>query len=222
MPRLDRDGDVCLLHLGDDENRFHPDWVAALDRLLDDVPTEPPAALVSHATGKFWSNGLDLDWLESHPGEAAAYAESVHALLGQFLTLPVPTVAAVQGHAFAAGAILALAHDWRVMRGDRGFFCLPEVAIRIPFTVGLDALIRAKLPIPAAFEAMTTGRRYGGWDAAEAGIVTQAVAAEDVLDAAIERARSLATTAGPTLGTMKARMFAAVTDALAVPFTTAH
>jgi len=66
-------------------------------------------------------------------------------------------IAALQGHTFAAGAMLALAHDQRVMRSDRGFFCFPEVDIGIPFTVGMNALITARLSARVAHEAMTTG-----------------------------------------------------------------
>ena len=69
----------------------------------------------------------------------------MHALFGKMLALPVPTVAAIQGHCFAAGAMLAVAHDFRVMRADRGFFCLPEVDIHIPFTPPMAALIQARL-----------------------------------------------------------------------------
>ena len=58
--------------------------------------------------------------------------------------------------------MLALAHDFRVMRADRGYFCFPEVDIRIPFTPGMAALIQAKLTPQAAVAAMTTGRRFGG------------------------------------------------------------
>jgi Delta3-Delta2-enoyl-CoA isomerase len=216
MPRLDRDGEVRLLHLGDDENRFTPDWLASAHTLLDEVAAVPaPVALVTVAGGKFWSNGLDLDWLGSHLDEAPTYVAEVQGLLAKLLTLPVPTVAAIQGHCFAAGAMLALAHDWRTMRADRGFFCLPEVDIGIPFTVGMDALIRAKLPIAASVEAMTTGRRYGGADAEAAGIVTTAAGEEAVLTSALEVARPLAAKAGATLGTIKARMFTDVVARLA-------
>jgi enoyl-CoA hydratase/carnithine racemase len=215
MPHLDRDGDVCLLNLGDDENRFSADWLTTVRALVDEVAATPaPVALVTVADGKFWSNGLDLDWLISNPDAAPAYITDVQALLARLLTLPVPTVAAIQGHCFAAGAMLSLAHDWRTMRADRGFWCLPEVDLGIPFTVGMDALIRAKLPVATAVEAMTTGRRYGGADAAAAGIVTAALDEGEVVAGAMERAQPLAAKAGATLGTIKARMFAGVVAAL--------
>ena len=71
-----------------------------------------------------------------------AYVADAQALLARMLALPIPTVAAVTGHAFGAGSMLATAHDWRVMRADRGFFCFPEVDIRLPFTPGMAALVR--------------------------------------------------------------------------------
>lgn len=209
MPTLDRDGDVYLLHLGDDENRFNPDWVGAVSGLLDEVAAAPePRALVTTAGGKFWSNGLDLEWMGANTGEVPAFVPRVHALFGQMLALPVPTVAAIQGHCFAAGAMLAVAHDFRVMRADRGFFCLPEVDIHIPFTAPMAALIQARLSKATAHEAMTTGRRYGGADAAAAGIADAAVAEDDVVGAAVERAAALAAKHGPTLGAIKEGMYA--------------
>ena len=144
----------------------------------------------------------------ANTGEVAAFVPTVHALFGKMLALPVPTVAAIQGHCFAAGAMLAVAHDFRVMRADRGFFCLPEVDIHIPFTPGMSALIQARLAPQVAHEAMTTGRRYGGTDAVAAGIVDATAAEGAVLDAAVERAAALAGKASPTLGTIKARMYA--------------
>jgi enoyl-CoA hydratase/carnithine racemase len=104
--------------------------------------------------------------------------------------------------------MFAMAHDFRVMRADRGFFCLPEVDINIPFTRGMSALLQARLSKKTAHEAMTTGRRYGGSEALDAGIVDAVAHEDDVLSSAIELARPLAAKAGPTLGVIKARMYA--------------
>jgi enoyl-CoA hydratase/carnithine racemase len=213
MPTLDRDGEVFVLDLGDTENRFHPDWLAAAQEHLTAVDAaEGHRALVTTATGKFFSNGLDLDWLADNGERFRDYVIDVHALLARFLALPVATVAAVQGHAFAGGAMVALAHDFRVMRADRGFFCLPEVDINIPFTRGMGGLIQGKLKPKTAHEAMTTGRRYGGTDALANDIVDAVAHEDDVLSSAIEMARPLAGKAGATLGIIKSRMYA---DALA-------
>ena len=218
MPQLDRDGDVFVLDLGDDENRFSPTSVGALTAALDEVAgAEGPRSLVTRATGKFWSNGLDLEWMGAHPDELGPFVDDVHALLARVLSLPVPAVAACQGHVFAAGAMLALAHDARVMRADRGYFCLPEIDISIPFTPGMSALIQARVPQPAQHEAMTTGRRYGGSQAQQAGIVDDAVAEDAVLSTALERASALTGKAGPTLGAIKEGMYAEALRLLRTP-----
>ncbi len=146
MPTLTTDGPIWTLDLGDDENRFSLEWLSTTAALLDEVAgSDQPAALVTTGSGKFFSNGLDLEWLGAHPDQLGSYVDRIHALFAQVLTLPVPTVAAVNGHAFGGGAMLAMAHDHRVMRSDRGFFCFPEVDIHIPFTEGMSALITAKL-----------------------------------------------------------------------------
>ncbi|WP_214410308.1 enoyl-CoA hydratase-related protein [Sphaerisporangium fuscum] len=215
MPALDRQDDVFVLDLGDTENRFHPDWITSVDDLLDEVEkTDGPRALVTTATGKFYSNGLDLDWLLTHPDQAAGYVAAVQELLARVLTLPLITVAALQGHTFAAGAMFSLAHDFRVMRADRGFWCLPEADIDIPFTTGMSALIQARLTPQVAHEAMTTARRYGGHDALAAAIVDRAAGEDAVRQAALEIAGPQAAKAGPTLGTIKTRMYAPVLHAL--------
>ncbi|MGW1729028.1 enoyl-CoA hydratase-related protein [Streptomyces sp. NPDC002306] len=208
MPTLDRHDNVFVLDLGDGENRFHPAWLASISAALDEVEkAEGPRALVTTATGKFYSNGLDLDWLFAHADRHQDYVVSVHALLARMLSLPVVTVAALQGHTFAAGAMLSLAHDFRVMRADRGYWCLPEADINIPFTPGMAALIQARLTPQTAHWAMLTARRYGGNDAATVGIVDQAVAEDAVRTTAVELAQAQAGKAGDTLGTSKARMY---------------
>lgn len=215
MASIRREGDVFILGLGDDENRFNPGWIAEVNDALDDVEAaEGPRALVIAAEGKFWSNGLDLEWLAANLEQADDYVASIHDLLARVLALGLPVIAAVQGHCFAGGAMLALAADERVMRGDRGYFCLPEVDINIPFTPGMSALIQARLAPQVAHEAMTTGRRFGGGDAQAAGIVQRAVPEDEVLPTAVARAAELADKAGGTLATIKQRMYARALAAL--------
>jgi enoyl-CoA hydratase/carnithine racemase len=215
MPTLDRQDTVFVLDLGDGENRFHPDWIEAVGAALDEVEkTEGPRALVTAATGRFWSNGLDLDWLFAHADQHVDYVVSVHELFARLLSLPVVTVAALQGHTFAAGAMFSLAHDFRVMRADRGFWCLPEADLNIPFTPGMSALIQAKLDPQAAHEAMLTAQRYGGTDALSAGIVDHSVDEDAVRATALKVAERQAGKAGDTLRTIKSRMHAPVLAAL--------
>jgi enoyl-CoA hydratase/carnithine racemase len=215
MPVLDRQDSVFVLDLGDSENLLHPDWIASVGAALDEVEKAGgPRALVTAATGKFYCNGLDLQWLSAHAGRHQGYIASVLELLARTLSLPVITVAAVQGHAFGAGAMLPLAHDFRVMRADRGYWCLPEVDLGLPFAPGMAALVQARLTPQAAHEAMLTGRRYGGTDAAAVGIADRAVAADAVRATAVEIAQAQVNKAGATLGAVKAQMYAPVLAAL--------
>jgi Delta3-Delta2-enoyl-CoA isomerase len=215
MTSLDHHGSVFVLTLGEDENRFHPDRLRAINAALDEVDAaEGPKAVVTTGVGKFYSNGLDLDFMAASPHDAEANLRDVHALFARVLTFSAPIVAALQGHTFAAGAMLALAHDVAVMRSDRGYFCLPEVDLGIPFTPGMNALIRARLPIATAHEAMTTGRRYGGEEALEAGLVAGIGTEEELLDIAVARAEERAAKANPTMGAIKARLYGEVVEAL--------
>jgi enoyl-CoA hydratase/carnithine racemase len=208
---------VTVLNLGDDENRFSPDWLDSVDAALDEIESGEPTALVTTASGKFYSNGLDLDWLAANGEKAQWYVDRVHGLFARVLALPVPTVAAINGHAFGAGAMLALAHDFRVMRTDRGFFCLPEVDIRIPFTPGMAALVQAKTTPRTATAAMTTGRRFGGPDALAAGIVDATAEESALLTSAVGMAAPLVGKDPGTLGTIKSTMYATALDALTSP-----
>jgi enoyl-CoA hydratase/carnithine racemase len=214
---LSRDGDVFVLRMDDGENRFSPPMLDALEGALDEVAAaDGPRALVMTGTGKFFSNGLDLDWLGAHPDEGDAYVGRVHGLFAGVIGLPCHTVAALNGHTFAAGAMLALAFDRRVMRADRGYWCFPEVDLGLPFTPGMNEIIRRNLPVATAHEAMVTGRRYGGADAEAAGIVHEAVAEDEVLARAVAWAAELAPKAGPVVARLRSDLLAEVLTALAL------
>ena len=211
---LTYDEKIAVLDLGADENRFSPGFLDEIDAHLDEVVGSGAQGLVTTGGGKFYTNGLDLDWLTANGDQTQWYVGRVQAMLARMLTLPVPTAAAVVGHAFGAGAMLALAHDFRVMRADRGYFCFPEADIRIPFTPGMAALIQAKLTPQAAVASMTTGRRFGGDDAASLGLVDAVAAEGAVTAAALDILRHLDGKDPGTLGAIKQTMFGPAAQAL--------
>lgn len=225
MPYLERDGNVFVLSLGnegqtDNENRFSHQWIDEIHALLDTVEaSEGPAALVTTATGKFFSNGLDTDWLFANLDRMHGYLDLVHGVFSRILAFPLPTVAAVNGHAFGAGAMLASSHDFRVMRADRGFWCLPEVHLGMPFTIGMNALVTGRLTNQVALTAMTTGHRYSGPEALAAGIVDDTAEAAALRTAAVTRAAALAANRTPSLPAIKRALHAAALAGLAVPNT---
>jgi enoyl-CoA hydratase/carnithine racemase len=130
------------------------------------------------------------------------------------LALEVPTVAAINGHAFAAGAMLALSVDLAVMRGDRGYFCLPEADLGIPFTPGMNALLTARLSPHVAHRAMVTAHRYTGPEALESGIIAELATEEEVVDRAVSLAAALAGKPRQGLGAIKRGIYASAIDTL--------
>jgi enoyl-CoA hydratase/carnithine racemase len=189
-----REGAVALVHMRSGENRFNPGFIAELTRALDDLErSDEPTAMVLTGDGKFFSNGLDLAWMSGEGRERAGeVVTGMLQIFARLLASPIPSVAALNGHAFAGGAMLALACDFRVMRTDRGFFCIPEIDLGLPLHPGMAALIQARLPKLTAHEAIVTGKRYVGTEALGRGIVDYATPAVDLLAKAIAVAAPLA------------------------------
>lgn len=219
MIDLDRRGDVFVLKLDEGENRFSLATVARIHELLDEVEAaESPVALVTTGSGKFYSNGFDLVEMMANGGaNAGELLGGALRILARVLAFPAPTVAAVNGHAFGAGAQLAVAHDFRVMRVDRGYWCMPEIDMPAPLHPGMVALLQARIPAAAVTELITTGRRYGGAEAAAAGIVDETAAEDEVLDRAIEIAAGLSSKADSVMRTLKESLYPEALRALALP-----
>lgn len=217
MTELRREGDVFIFHMDAEENRFDPDMIDAWNGTFDEVEkTEGPKALVTTGSGKFYSNGLDLEYGRGS-GDFGGYIKKVLGLYARVLTLPCNTVAAMNGHAFGAGGQIALAHDFRLMRAERGYFCMPEIDMGMPLHPGMTAILKSRLPKQTCHEVITTGRRYGGEDAAEACIVDRALPEAEVLPAAIELAASLASKAHPAMTSLKEGLYPEILEALARP-----
>ena len=183
---------VFVLRMVDDDNRFHADSLAEWHAALDEVESsEGAAALVTTGNGKFYSNGFALERLIEE-GTVGEVIPDALRLFARLLRLPRYTVAAVNGHAYAAGAMIAMAHDARVMRADRGYWCLPEADMGVPLRAGHDPAHRGQAP--DSDRPRRRGHRppLGGEEAVTAGIVEEAVAEGRVLARAIELAAARA------------------------------
>lgn len=214
--RLERVGDAHVVRLDRAENLFDESFLASFHAALDTVEAIGDAApVVTIGGGKSYSNGFDLEYLGSLHGDALwQFVERSCGLLARVLTFPAPTVAAVNGHAFGIGGILVLAHDVRVMRDDRGWFCLPEVDLGLAFHPFMQALIAARLPSATVQEAVLTGRRYDGGAAHAAGIVHATASVGDLLGRAIELAQPYTGKQAAVLATLKTQLHGAIVSAL--------
>lgn len=193
-PELRRVEDLLILDLGDDRNLFDAERIYSLNTLLDEVEqSPPPCALITTCSGTHWCDGANLSWMfEADTDQFHRFVMGVFRLYARLLSLPIVSVAALQGHAFANGVMLALSHDYRVMQSGRGYICLPNVAAGYPVTLGEMSLLRAKLPSSTILEIITTGKRYDAESAAAVGLVDIATSRESALEAAISFARPLA------------------------------
>ncbi len=225
MIELDRHGDVFTLTMNAGENRWNTTFVRALAEVLDEVEScTGPAALVTlSADTKFFSNGLDLDWVadpKAHPegGDRDVFGDEFMKLMGRLITFPMPTIAAINGHAFGAGFMCALCHDVRFMRADRGFVCANEMQLGLRIPDPELALFRHKLPMNVFFETVQLARRWGGQAAMDAGIVQHISDIDLLTEAAMAKANELAPLAAKRdiYGGQKERLFgegAAINDA---------
>ena len=197
MIDLDKEGNVFRLTMNAGENRWNTSFVRAFDAALDEVErsTGPAALVTASASEKFFSNGLDLEWRRStgeHPGgDRSVFGAEFMALMARVITFPMPTVCALNGHAFGAGFMLALCHDVRIMREDRGYACANEVELGMVIPPPELALFRHKLPMDAFFETVQLARRWSGPDALSAGIVQGVAPFPALAGAAMARAEEL-------------------------------
>jgi enoyl-CoA hydratase/carnithine racemase len=199
--RREDEGGVWVLVLDDGrENRFTETWFAEFHEALDTLEAaEGPTSLVlagpgpagvagSEAKFKFFSNGFDVAWLTNERTQGDALA-SLHRLLARLLSFGIPTVCCITGHAFAGGAMLALACDYRVMNQDRGFFCTNELDLGFPFTDGMMALFSLKVPLHARTPLLLGASRLTAERCEAMGLINSAVPAAGVMQAALEVAK---------------------------------
>jgi enoyl-CoA hydratase/carnithine racemase len=208
--KIDTGGPVSVLTMTSGENKISRSTLDAWNRALDTIDARTgPHALVITGEDRYWSTGLDLTAVaEMSLTERDRFLADLDLLLARLLTAPYVAIAALNGHTYAAGGLLALACDYRVMRIDRGYFCLPSVDIGIPFSQGMTSLISSKIPQPAAHDLVISCRAIAAREALASGVIHRAVDADNVVPVATELAHAYSDKDPETLQTVKRRMYA--------------
>jgi enoyl-CoA hydratase/carnithine racemase len=191
-------GKVAVVTMNDGENRFNPTFLDELLGALDHVEneTDANALLVTSAHEKIFCNGIDLDWLVPfvQSGDfktAKGLFSRMNVLFKRLILYPMPTIAAISGHAFAGGAIMCCAFDFRFMRSDRGYFCFPEVDLGIPFLPGMLALLKRAIPLYKMEEMIFTGKRLTADECMAHNMVVKACPMDDLMEEALSFAAGL-------------------------------
>ncbi|XP_013412262.1 enoyl-CoA delta isomerase 1, peroxisomal-like [Lingula anatina] len=213
--RLNFFNKIAVIRLVNGDNKINGRFVQSLNKALDSVEGNPNIkALVTTGEGKFYSNGLDVEWFSSVDDRTyIQFFQDLNELLSRLLTFPMPTVAALNGHAFAGGGILALCHDYRTMRTGAGWLCLNEVHIKLRFSEFIMSLLKSKISSPVLTEVAILGKRFTAEAALEAGLVKLITGPEKLIERSLELANSLVGSKGydrVTLQNMKKDMHAAV------------
>ncbi|KAL5997810.1 Enoyl-CoA delta isomerase 2, mitochondrial [Asimina triloba] len=225
MCTLEKRGCIFFLTLtGDDEHRLSPTLIDTILAALRRVRAEATigSALVTTADGKFFSNGFDLKWAKAAGPD---FMDRVHHMVAKFdrvvadlISLPMPTVAAVTGHAAAAGFMLALSHDYVHMRKDRGVLYMSELDIGLAFPDYFMALLRSKVGAPTARrEVALRAAKIRAEEAVGMGIIDAAHdTAEETVEAAVRRAEELADRKwkGEVYASIRKATFAEVSETL--------
>lgn len=192
------DDSVAVLTMNNGENRFNMDFIRAFLDALDAIErdTDADAVVVRSAHDRIFCNGIDLDWLTplAQAGDKKGIRDFCYALNGllrRLLLYPMPAIAAINGHAFAGGAIMCCCFDFRFMRSDRGFFCFPEVDLGIPFWPGMVAMVKKAIPQPKLDEMYYLGTRLTGKECEENRIVMKSCPADELMPVVMKFAKSL-------------------------------
>jgi enoyl-CoA hydratase/carnithine racemase len=212
---IERIGPVALVRLANGKvNALDVETLDELTGLLADLGRSDARAAVITGEGKVFSAGVDLfRYLDG----GAAYAERLLPALSRafetVFTLPVPTVAAVQGPAIAGGCILACACDRRLL-ADTAQIGATELAVGVAFPVAALEILRYACGSRAG-EVILGAGLYQGAAAVEAGLVQEVVPAGTLLDQAVQAAEQLGGLGRAAFELAKAQLHRPVTDRIA-------
>ena len=171
-------------------NALDPALVAKLGASLDEAERSG-RPLVLTGNDRFFSAGLDLAGLPEDRGEMGEFLDAFDELVRRLFLFPCPTVAAVNGHAVAGGAILATACDVRIGATGAYRIGVSEVQLGVIFPAAAFEVLRAAIPPERTAEVLLRGRLTGPDDALANGFLHELSPPDELADRALERAEEL-------------------------------
>jgi enoyl-CoA hydratase/carnithine racemase len=161
-----KDETVAIVTMNNGENRHSPVWTKRMLEVFDEITADLDikALVLTSSDDKFWNLGIDTDWLTGNLERDDIQAVSSWFYDNQqvfrfLLMCPFPSIAAITGHAFGNGIMLAGACDFRFMRSDRGFLCLPEIDLGIQLTPSMIEWMKRIIPYHLFIKMKWSGDR---------------------------------------------------------------
>lgn len=188
------DGEIAVITLDDGKaNTMNPELFSDLGKALDRAEADGASAVIFTGRPGFFSAGLDLKLMPTlSPQALRDLREALARMMLRVYSFPVPTLAALGGHAIAGGAVLAFACDLRFALKGSYRIQMSEVAIGIPIPTWMILVCSSAIPSRWRTEALLHARAYSPQEAFERGILDDLVEQDgDVLGRAKDKAIEL-------------------------------
>ncbi len=204
---------IAVINMCNGANKQNLEFATRMNKCFDEIleDKEIYSMILTSTDKKNFSQGIDVEWLgqkmhDKDSDSIKAFMYGMNTIFKRILLMPIPVIAAINGHAFGNGAMLACTCDFRFMTKDKGFFCFPEVDINIPFLPGMIAFVRKSIPEYKFNEMILSGRRVVAEELEESHVIVKACDnREQLLEETIAFARTF-TKKRPIFGELKKRM----------------
>ncbi len=216
-----KDENVAVLTMSNGENRQNLAFATAMNAALDEIVADSSiqALILTSSDEKNFSQGVDVQWIAStfQNGEfhqIKKFLYGMNEVFKKLMLAPMPSIAAINGHAYGNGAIISCACDFRFMAADRGFFCFPEINLGIPFFVGMNAFVKKAIPNYKLLEMQFSGNRYSASELEQHHIIRKTCANRDeLMQESLAFAKTFQKKRG-IFGEMKKRMYRDIVEVM--------